>query len=43
MSTGELIAKIEKFANKNCYQTSQSSKANIIAEKIGMPGLFEIR
>lgn len=42
MSTGELLQKTKSLPTK-LLSNITSSKANIIAEKIGMPGLFEIR
>ena len=42
MSTGELLQKSKSLPTK-LLSNITSSKANIIAEKIGMPGLFEIR
>ena len=42
MSTGELLQKSKSLPTKLLSDIT-SSKANIIAEKIGMPGLFEIR
>lgn len=42
MSTGELLQKSKNLPTK-LLSSITSSKANIIAEKIGMAGLFEIR
>ena len=42
MSTGELLQKSKNLPTK-LLSNITSSKANIIAEKIGMLGLFEIR
>lgn len=42
MSTGELLQKSKNLPTK-LLSNITSSKANIIAEKIGMAGLFEIR
>lgn len=42
MSTGELLQKSKNLPTK-LLSNITSSKADIIAEKIGMLGLFEIR
>ena len=42
MSTGELLQKSKNLPTK-LLSNITSSKADIIAEKIGMSGLFEIR
>ena len=42
ISTGELLQNSKSLPTK-LLSNITSSKANIIAEKIGMPGLFEIR